>query len=64
MKVINLIVMVLFCLSAYGQRPLWAGPPMGKPPCFPPPCVPINIGIIYLAFAGLLLFIYFKKNNK
>jgi hypothetical protein len=39
------------------------GPPGsgGEPPCWPPPCIPVNKGLIFLAFSAFLLASYKLK---
>jgi hypothetical protein len=59
------IISVTFIGAEFTQLhagPLPPGnPPGGGPPCWPPPCVPINNGLVFLAFSALILAVYQLK---
>jgi len=72
MKLLNnksiLIWFLAFLVMVLPEVILAQGPPSppsppggGGPPCWPPPCVPINNGLIFLAFAALLIATYQLK---
>ena len=66
-KTYKIIAAFLLALPLLMNEAIAQPPPPTGPPCWPPPCVPIDGGVSYLVFAGILLgtiTLYFSNKKR